>query len=79
MLRPNKHSDPQSTLLPIAATILARLTAVRVERFHELRARTSETHPGSERLFIPAVNLLFLLGVVQYRRKTDSFEVVSSR
>jgi hypothetical protein len=73
-LRPTKHSDPSRTVLAVAAEILDRLRRQRVESFVELRRRLSQQGAGVASLFIPAISLLYALGLVEYRRKTDSFE-----
>jgi hypothetical protein len=74
MLRPTKHSDPNKTVLPIAAILLKRLRRYRTETFTDLRGHLRAKAPHLDPLFVPALNLLFLLGLVAYHRKTDSFE-----
>jgi hypothetical protein len=76
MLRPTKHSDPNETVLPVAALLLARLRRLRIESFTTLRDLVRKKKEGLEPLFVPALNLLFLLGLIEYRVKTDSFEYI---
>jgi len=76
VLRPTKHTDPQRSLLFVSATALKRLQKRRAEPFDTLRGHVLEKHTGSDRLFVPALNLLFALGLIEYRPKTDSFEYV---
>lgn len=76
MLRPTKHSHPDRTVISVALIALAVLKKKRLESFSDLRALAKEKVPGGDVLFIPAVNFLFLLGLVEYRAKTDSFEYV---
>lgn len=76
MLRPSKHSHPDQTVVNVALIALAVLKKKRVEGFTNLRAIAKDKVSGGDVLFIPAVNFLFLLGLVEYRAKTDSFEYV---
>lgn len=56
--------------------ILARLKSRRVEAFDTLRQLVKKRISGGDVLFLPSVNLLFVLGLVDYRPKTDAFEYV---
>lgn len=76
MLRPTKHSNPDRTALSVSVLLLARLRSKRSEHYSTLRAYTKKAVAGGEFLFLPALNLLFLLGLVEYRAKTDTFEYV---
>lgn len=76
MLRPTKHSHPDKTTLHAATLILKRLQKRRIEKFDDLREYLRKQIKSADFLFLPAVNLLFLLGIIQYRRKNDSFEYV---
>ncbi len=74
MLRPTKHAHPDKTVIAVAALLLHRLKKQRVESFDGLRRYLSATREGVGALFLPALNLLFALGLVEYRPKTDAFE-----
>ena len=74
MLSPSKHSDPNKTVLPIAAVMLRRLKRYRTESFMDLRQHVRKKAPDLDVLFVPALDLLFVLGLVNYHTKTDSFE-----
>lgn len=76
MLRPTKHSHPDRTVVYAALIALKRLKSRRIEDFSSLREYLRKTVSGADFLIIPAVNLLFLLGLIEYRPKTDSFEYV---
>jgi len=73
-LRPSKHSHPDRTVINVARLLLARLKARRVEEYDSLRRLAKKSVIGGEILFLPALNLLYLLGLVEYRPKTDAFE-----
>ena len=76
VLRPNKHSHPDQTVINISAVLLKKLRKKRLVEFDELRQLAAKTAVGGDALFLPSVNFLYLMGVVEYRQKTDSFEYV---
>ncbi len=76
MLRPNKHSHPDQTALAAAALLLDALRTQRVVGYDSLFKRLDRKTGTAAFLFGPAVSLLFLLGVVEYRPTVDSFEYV---
>lgn len=76
MLRPTKHTHPDRTLVFAAFMILGKLKKSRTEQYGKLKEFTKRTVEGGSFLFLPALNLLFLLGLVEYRPKNDSFEYV---
>lgn len=76
MLRPTKHTHPDRTLIFTAFVLLARLKKNRTEQYGKLKDFAKRTVEGGNFLFLPAINLLFLLGLVEYRPKNDSFEYV---
>lgn len=79
MLKPTKHSHPDKTLLFTSVIILKKLKELRVVNYGDLLQFTKKTVSGGDRLFLPALNFLFLTGVVEYRPKTDSIEFVASQ
>lgn len=76
MLRPNKHSHPDSTPINVAVMLLARLKKKRIDEFESLRVYAKKSVKGGDALFIPAINLLYLLGLIEYLSKTDSIEYI---
>jgi hypothetical protein len=76
MLRPSKHSHPDRTIVNVALLLLGRLKKQRVEEYGQLKGRAKKNVTGGDVLFLPAVNLLYLLGLIEYHPKTDSFEYV---
>ncbi|WP_423785746.1 ABC-three component system middle component 8 [Gimesia maris] len=75
MIRPNKHSHPDRTLISATVVLLKRLRRKRTETFDELRNCLAKSK-ASEAFFLPAMNLLFMLGLVEYRKKNDTFEYI---
>jgi len=78
MLRPNKHSHPDQTVLRAAFLLLARLKSRRLDDFDELRKYVTKAIRGGGTLYLPALNLLYLLDLIDYRPKTDSVEYVGT-
>jgi hypothetical protein len=76
MLRPSKHSHPDRTIISVALLLLTRLRACRVDDYDALRNYAKKNTTGGDVLFLPALNFLFLLGLIDYRPKTDAVEYV---
>jgi hypothetical protein len=78
MLRPTKHSHPDSTVINVSLLLLARLKTRRIEGYDSLRKYARKAVTGGEVLFLPSLNFLYLLGLIDYRPKIDSVEYVGS-
>jgi len=76
MLRPTKHSHPDRTVVNVALLLLTRLRKRRLEGYGALRDYAKKVVAGGDVLFLPALNFLFILGLIEYRPKTDSIEYV---
>lgn len=76
MLRPTKHTHPDRTVIFVSMSILKRLKKNRIEEYDTLLTLARELVSGGEFLFLPSMNFLYLLGLIQYHRKNDSFEYV---
>jgi hypothetical protein len=74
MLRPTKHSHPDRTVINVALLLLARLKARRVDEYDVLRKFAKKSVVGGDVLFLPALNFLYLMGLIEYRPKTDAVE-----
>jgi hypothetical protein len=74
MLRPTKHSHPDRTVINISLLLLARLKARRVDEYDVLRKFAKKSVVGGDVLFLPALNFLYLMGLIEYRPKTDAVE-----
>ncbi len=77
ILRPTKHSHPDSTVVNVALLLLARLIKRRIDNYDTLRSYAKKTVTGGDLLFLPALNFLYLLGLIEYRPKTDALEYVA--
>jgi hypothetical protein len=76
MLRPSKHAHPDRTVINVALLLLTRLRVQRLCDYDTLRAFARKSVSGGDVLFLPALNFLYLLGLIDYHPKTDSFEYV---
>jgi hypothetical protein len=76
MLRPTKHSHPDRTVVNVALLLLTRLRKRRLDGYSALRSYAKKAVAGGDVLFLPALNFLFLLGLIEYRPKTDAIEYV---
>ena len=76
MLRPTKHSHPDRTVISVSLILLARLKKRRLDDYDGLRNYAKKVVAGGDVLFLPALNCLYLLGLIDYRPKTDAVEYV---
>ena len=76
MLRPSKHAHPDRTVVNVALLLLARLRSQRLCDYDALLAYVRKAVTGGDVLFLPSLNFLFLLGLIEYHPKTDSNEYV---
>jgi hypothetical protein len=79
MLRPTKHSHPDRTVISLSLLLLARLRTRRLDTFSDLFAFARKSVVGGDVLVLPSMNFLYLLGLVEYHPKTDSFEYVGQK
>jgi hypothetical protein len=76
MLRPTKHSHPDRTVINVSLLLLARLKVRRVDEYDVLRKFAKKNVLGGDVLFLPALNFLYLMGLIEYRPKTDAVEYI---
>jgi ABC-three component (ABC-3C) system Middle Component 8 len=75
MLQPFKHLDLDLSVLRIAAIVLRELQRRRLLAFEGVRAVVvRRVGQDGELSLLAALNLLYLLGCLEYHVKTDSFE-----
>lgn len=74
MLFLSKHSHPDQTVLAAATIILRELRTHRAVQFDALKQAIDKRTTGSDYLLAPALSLLYLMGLVEYRPTSDLFE-----
>jgi uncharacterized membrane protein len=75
-LLPTKHSHPDKTTLALAVIIIKRLKKVRIEQYDKLLEFLEKKNSSAKSLFLSSMNFLYLMGLINYHKKTDSFEYV---
>lgn len=73
---PLRSSHPDRTVVSVALLVLVRLRTKRLCDYDTLLAYARKAVVGGDVLFLPSLNFLFLMGLVEYHRKTDAFEYV---
>lgn len=79
MLRPSKHSHPDRTVINVALMLLGRLKKRRIDNYSDLRSFAKKAVTGGDVLYLPALNFLFLLGLIEYHSKTDAVEYLGTQ
>jgi len=79
MLRPSKHSHPDRTVINVALLLLGRLKKRRLDNYGDLRAFAKKAIIGGDVLYLPALNFLFLMGLIEYHSKTDAVEYLGAQ
>jgi hypothetical protein len=74
MLRPTKHSHPDRTVINVALLLLGRLISRRLDDYDSLNKFAKKAVSGGDVLFLPALNFLYLMGLIEYHAKTDAVE-----
>lgn len=76
MLWPSKHTEPRYTVLAVSAVLLRLLRMHRIVTVPDAQGRVLSYEPDNAPLFIPALTLLFGLGLIEYHKKSDSIEYI---
>ncbi|EHU5175305.1 hypothetical protein KY945_003906 [Vibrio parahaemolyticus] len=76
LLKPNKNAHPDLTIMAVASFLLKRIKKNQLETITDLKLATIENNKDSALLLEPALEFLFLLGLVEYHTKNDVIEYV---
>lgn len=79
MIKPTKHSHPDKTIIYVSFIMLKELRKKRVISYSDLFQLIKDKVTSGEFLFMPTLNLLFLLGLIEYKAKTDSIEYIEKK
>lgn len=77
MIFPTKHSNPDKTVIAVVFIILSSLKMKHSQSYFNLRALVRDRK--CDALFIPAMDLLFLFGLINYYPQTDTFEFTGKK
>ena len=75
-LLPTKHSHPDRTTIALCIIMIQRLKKVRIEPYDNLLDFLEKKNSDAKSLFLSALNFLYLMGLITYHKKTDSFEYI---
>lgn len=75
-VRPNKFSNPDQTVVNAALVMIMHLKKNHIETYEGLKNIAGQKIKGADILFKPALNFLYLLGLIEYLPKTDTFEYI---
>jgi len=75
-LLPTKHSHPDKTTIALSVIIVKRLKRERIEQYDSLLEFLQKKNSDAKTLFLSSMNFLYLVGLIDYHKKTDSFEYV---
>lgn len=76
LLLPNKNAHPDMTILSVSAFVLKRLRRNKFETYSDLHERLKEYEPRALTLFEKSLQLLYVLGLIEYHQKNDLIEYV---
>lgn len=76
MIRPTKYSHPDKTVVYLTVQLLKHIKKQRIDSYDNVLSYGKEKVDGASFLFSSALDLLFLLGLIDYHAKNDSFEYV---
>ena len=76
LLLPNKNSHPDLTVLSVSAFLLDFLRKHRIGQYSDLYERLSKHESRAVALFEPALETLYVLGLIEYHKKNDLIEYI---
>lgn len=79
MLRPNKHNHPDKTVIYASFLMLKKLKKQKIVKYNDLLIFIKTRVTSGEYLFLPALNFLFLLGLIEYQPKNDMIEYIEKK
>lgn len=74
ILRPSKHANPDRTVLALSVLLVKRLKKRRIEELTSVRQYAKSAVKGGEFLLLNALGFLYLMGLINYHKKTDTIE-----
>jgi len=77
MLKPNKHMNLDKSIINITALMLVLLKKQKIIEYSELLEKTQSVLGEDIRYnFLQSLNLLYLLGKINYYPESDLFELI---
>ena len=75
-IRPDKYTHPDKAIISSSYVLLKLLMRKRLVSFDELQDTIVNYTKSGNVLFLPAISLLYLWGLIEYHPKNDSFEYI---
>ena len=79
MISPKKHNHPDKTLVYTSYLMLDKLRKERILNYDVLLKYVKKNVTSGEFLFMPSLNFLYLLGLIEYKTRTDSIEYIEKK
>lgn len=76
LLLPNKNAHPDLTIISVSSFLLSIMRKDRVHNYSDLLSKLSGYDKRAIYLFTSSLELLFLLGLLQYHIKNDTLEYI---
>jgi hypothetical protein len=76
LLNPNKNTHPDLTIIAVSSFLVKRLKKNQLETITELKNAIVDSNKDSGPLLEPSLQLLFLLGLIEYHNKNDLIEYI---
>lgn len=74
MLRPNKYSHPDKTIIGLACFLLPKLIKKQSITYSALKVLVKKHIPDAISLLLPTLSFLYMLGKIEYYPKSDLVE-----
>lgn len=76
MIRPDRHTNPDFSVINLSAYILNKLSAHYILGYDSLLQKvTDELGENSKENYPYALNFLFLMGKIEYQQNSDGFKL----
>lgn len=76
LLLPNKNAHPDLTIISVSSFLLSIMRKDRIHNYSDLFSKLSNYDKRAVYLFTSSLELLFLLGLLQYHIKNDTLEYI---
>tara|TARA_B100000809_G_C15139184_1_gene532158 strand:- start:6707 stop:6946 length:240 start_codon:yes stop_codon:yes gene_type:complete len=74
LLKPNKNSHPDLTVLAVSSFLLKKMKKKRVMPYSDLYGALKKHNGKTTFLFDVSLEFLFILGLIEYHEKNDILE-----
>lgn len=76
LLFPSKNMDPDLTVIAVSSVLLRHLKKSRFDTIENLRNIIVQYNKRSSSLLVPSLQVLFMLGLIEYHSKNDLVEYI---